>query len=78
MMCKQQRQPDNRNDNSHKSRSDSRAAKIAQCKPSYRAKSDTEEDNYNLPIQIRHSAGHVRPRKVLQELLRLVHMSSVQ
>ena len=33
--CKRQRQPDNRNDNFHKSRSDSRAAKIAQCKPSF-------------------------------------------
>ena len=34
--CKRQRQPDNRDDNSHKSRSDSRAAKIAQCKPSFK------------------------------------------
>ena len=41
-MCKQQRQPDNRNDNSHKSRSDSRAAKITQCKPSL----DDAEQNY--------------------------------
>ena len=51
---KQQRQLDNRNDNSHKSRPDSHAAKIVRCKPSFTVPFSTLEtfpEKERLPFQ---------------------------